>query len=249
MKNALSLSLLLAAALLPVAPVEAEPLGIYVAPRLVAGQLKSQSQYAYSGSSQDQEKWTYGGALAVGYDFSPSLKFPLRVELEYGGLSDVKRNHNTHEVEEEYLYRYDYRSKTKVTLGVRTLFVNAYFDWHNTSAFTPYASVGLGMSFLDAKAKATATETGYEIGNPSPIYSETNADTYGKKTTTNAAWNIGLGGALRLSDTVALDLGYRYANLGKAKTKLDDPGWSSKDYYKVKTVETHQLLLSARFTF
>ena len=252
MKNSLSLSLLLAAALLPAPPAEAEPLGIYVAPRLTAGQVRFHFKHADGGSGSglgSQEKWAYGGALAAGYDFYPSLRFPLRVELEYGVQSDTKQDKSFHNVEEELSGgRTEYDTKVKAILGVRTLFVNAYFDWHNTSAFTPYVSVGLGTSFLDAKVKDTATETGYSSGNPSPTYSDTDTYTYGKKTTINAAWNIGLGAALRLSDTIALDLGYRYANLGKARTKVDDP-WSSRDYVKVKTVETHQLLLSARFTF
>jgi len=232
MKKSL-LPLLLAIALLPAAPAVAEPVGVYIAPRLSAAQVRFNFKYVNDNwyNSGSREKWTYGGALAVGYDFYSQLKFPVRLELEYGGLGDVEGSKSKSEGNLQW--------KGKATLGVRTLFVNAYFDWHNASAFTPYASFGLGTSFLDAKSKDADTWNG----------TTTYHYDYGKKTTANTAWNIGLGGALRLSDTVALDLGYRYADLGEARTKTDPSLWGRGEYYKAKKVETHQILLGARFTF
>jgi len=226
------LPLLLAGALLPVAPAVAEPLGVYVAPRLSAGQVEFHFKYADDGFSLgSREKWTYGGALAVGYDFHPSLKVPVRVELEYGKLSDVE-----HTKKDSGGWWW---GKIKSTLGVSTLFVNTYFDWHNHSAFTPYVSLGLGRSTLSAKVKDSWGGSGWQ-----------DQYVYGRKTTTNTAWNIGFGSALRLSDTVALDLGYRYADLGKARTKAEDPAtWGPNDYFRTRKVETHQLLLGAKFIF
>ena len=214
---------ILAAALLPAAPASAEPIGVYVAPRLSSGTVSFHFKGpAWNWDYGSHTQWTWGGALAVGYDFHPSQQIPLRVELEYHKLGDAEHTRK---------YRY---WEAKSTLGASTLFVNAYFDWHNPSRFTPYASVGLGRSSLTAKMKES------EPGWP--------ADVYGKKTTTNTAWNIGFGSALRLSDTISLDLGYRYANLGKAKTKLLDTT-DPDDYVKTNTVDTHQLLLGAKFSF
>jgi outer membrane autotransporter protein len=219
--------LLLAAVVLPSIPASAEPLGVYVAPRLSASLV----QFHFKAPAYDNwsygshEEWTYGGALAVGYDFHPSHKVPVRVELEYDKLSDVERSK-----------KYDGGWwKAKSTLGVSTLFVNTYFDFHNRSAFTPYVSLGVGKSFLSAKM----TETDYI--DPDDNY------VYGKKTTTNTAWNIGLGSALRLSETISLDLGYRYSHLGKARTKSHE--YDESDYAKSKNVETHQLIFGAKFMF
>ena len=226
MKKLLSIPIL-AAALLPAAPASAEPVGVYVAPRLSSGTVsfhfKAPAYNNYSYGSQ--KEWAWGSALAVGYDFHPSLQIPVRLELEYHTLSDVEHSRKH--------YYPGGHWKEKSTLGISTLFVNAYFDWHNPSRFTPYASVGLGRSSLTAKLKEVE-----------PGWSDY---VYGKKTTTNTAWNIGFGSALRLSDTISFDLGYRYANLGKAKTKHyeDDPD----DYVKTNNVDTHQLLLGAKFSF
>jgi outer membrane autotransporter protein len=151
----------------------------------------------------------------------PALKVPLRVELEYNKLSDVKKTYTNEDEGDVY--------KSKVTIGASTLFVNAYFDWRNSTAFTPYVNLGLGTSFLSAKGKIVDLSDG-------------ETDNFGRKTTTHTAWNIGLGSAWQLSDTISLDLGYRYANLGnKARTKDDDA--------YIKNIETHQFILGAKFLF
>ena len=38
--------------------------------------------------------------------------------------------------------------------GVQTLFANAYWDFHNSTAFTPYLGGGLGMGFIKTKYTA-----------------------------------------------------------------------------------------------
>jgi opacity protein-like surface antigen len=212
MKKSLIPLLLATAALLPAAPCAAEPVGVYVAPRLSAGTVHFRPS---------ANEWTYGGALAVGYDFRPALRVPLRVELEYNKLGDAKKSYTTEDEGDVY--------QDKITVGASTLFVNAYFDWHNSTAFTPYANLGFGTSSLSVKGKYVDLSDG-ETG------------VWRQKTSDHFAWNIGLGSAWRLSETISLDLGYRYANLGnKAQTK-------DEDVY-IKNIGTHQLLLGAKFLF
>jgi opacity protein-like surface antigen len=207
-----SIPLLLAAlVLLPAAPRAAQAAGVYIAPRVSTGTVNFR---------HGTDLWTSGGALAAGYDFHPVLNVPIRAELEYSGLGDVKKTHK------------EAAGKATATVGASALFVNAYYDWHNSTAFTPYVSLGLGTSLLSTKVKQVNLLTNRTV-------------TWGRQTTTNTAWNIGLGGSLRLSETIALDLGYRYANLGnKAHTK-------SEGGYRlyVEDVETHQVFLGAKFSF
>jgi opacity protein-like surface antigen len=72
-----------------------------------------------------------------------------------------------------------------------------------------------------------------------------------EKTSTNFAWNLGIGAAWKLTDNIALDLGYRYANLGKAKTGYarDILGNNYDAWAKTNNVTTHQFLFGARFSF
>ena len=93
MKKLLSIPIL-AAALLPAAPASAEPVGVYVAPSLSSGTVsfhfKAPAYNNYSYGSQ--KEWAWGSALAVGYDFHPSLQIPVRLELEYHTLSEVSQS-------------------------------------------------------------------------------------------------------------------------------------------------------------
>jgi opacity protein-like surface antigen len=231
-KNPLA-ALLLSSALLPL-PSFAEGLaGVYVAPRLGYGSVHRTYKNSDGEKIDSQTKSAAVLGLAAGYDFKKALSLPMRLELEYARLgSTSKKYHFNDGVDAE---------DSKITLGASTLFANAYFDFHNPSAFTPYVSVGLGFSSLSAKASSVGhfDGDGYD-------------ETYGKKTTTNFAWNLGVGAAWNITDRIALDLGYRYASLGKAKTK---PGYDNIEkesfdlWVKAERVTAHQFLLGARFTF
>lgn len=69
-----------------------------------------------------------------------------------------------------------------------------------------------------------------------------------KKNSTNFAWNLGLGCAYEFTDYFAIDLGYRFAEFGKAKSGMytDDEGT-----FKLTTnrIAMHQFTRGARFTF
>ena len=59
---------------------------------------------------------------------------------------------------------------------------------------------------------------------------------------------------MNMIETVSIDLGYRYADFGKAKTKTftghdDVDNVNFTIYGKAKRVAMHQFMLGARFTF
>ena len=94
----------------------------------------------------------FGGAIAIGYDFNKRLGAPVRLELEYALYSDAKAKDSGHETWSNGAWE---RDSSTTTIGVQTLFANAYFDFHNSSAFTPYVGFGLGMSFVNVKSKGS----------------------------------------------------------------------------------------------
>jgi len=106
-------------------------------------------------------------------------------------------------------YEYVWRGKKELVnnadekgkFGAQSSFVNAYFDIYNPSPVTPYIGAGLGFAVVSVE---------YEVPGYFS-YSETKA---------NFAWNIGAGVAWKISDSVALDLGYRYADFGNAGTSI-----------------------------
>jgi len=221
-------SLLLASTLLPLPAFAQEPIGVYVASRLGYGTLKDTVtlfQEDVNRKLPQSEGSTVVG-LAGGYDFNRKFSLPVRVELEYAYLGDSSKTHQFIDRYGPYTVSSD---NFKITLGGSTLFANGYFDFHNSSAFTPYVGMGLGASFMSVKAKGTVIITGPGM---SATYSGSD-----KVTSNNFAWNLGVGVAWKATDRIAVDLGYRYANLGKVKDAGTD------------NIKSHQFLLGGRFSF
>jgi len=185
----------------------------------------------------------FGGAIAVGYDFNKRLGVPVRLELEYALFSNAKAKSSDRWREDSGDWE---RESSTNTIGVQTLFANAYYDFHNSSAFTPYLGLGLGMAFVDMKESGSASRS--ESG-----VLESKSWSMGKKSSTNFAWNLGAGVAYAFTDNVSLDLGYRFVGLGKGKTKKgsfiddDDNVWRGQN--KTSNLYMHQVALGLRFSF
>jgi outer membrane autotransporter protein len=185
-------------------------LGIYVAPKFVYANTKmkrvdfSLRDSTPPGIGSFEEKFgnhtddTWGGSIAAGYDFSKKYSLPIRAELEYAAFSKAKV------------------SGTPTTGGwgtnsishsqqAQTLFLNAYYDIATGTKLTPYVGAGLGATFIKAKGAIN--------------WNNGLVDSWDSRTATNFAWNIGIGLGYEITKNVALDVSYRYADLGKASTK------------------------------
>lgn len=227
---------------LPTQALAAEKSGVYVAPKFIYGiqsfKMKGTgvdnesdgTTTSFSDALGSHNKGVAGGALALGYDFNSKFSLPIRTELEYSVFGDAKGSHTNYNDEPDGIIE----DKNTGKVGIQSLFVNVYYDFHNESKFTPYVGGGIGLGFVSTKGSGELT------GDPKI--------SIGRKTNTNFAWNLGLGCAYEFTDYFALDLGYRYANFGKGETKTysDEVGT-----FKIKTnnVGMHQFVLSARFTF
>ena len=209
--------------------------GLYVAPKFVYSlahmknvNFQGTDEGGYDEGIGGRHDSTFGGSLAMGYDFAKKFNVPVRAELEYAAFSSAeKRGQGT-----EPGYSWNVSQKNRV----QTLFVNAYYDFAGSSRFTPYVGAGLGAEFIKAKA-------GY---NDSTGYS----DSIASGTRTNFAWNLGLGFGYRLSERVTLDAGYRFVSLGKVSTKWEQWSDGSGDWrMKTKDMYQHQLGVGLRFCF
>ncbi len=90
----------------------------------------------------DYTQNTIGGGAFIGYDFYPVYQVPVRAEIEYA----IRTNSMT---------SWDDKFGTGADLqgewGLQTLFLNAYWDFHNSTNFTPYIGAGVGMAFINSK--------------------------------------------------------------------------------------------------
>ena len=230
-----------------------EGLGIYIAPKLVwsytvmdkmKGEAHVSGGFTAGGvtkkSRKDDDAW--GGAIAVGYDFERMLNVPMRGEIEYAFFGNV---------DSKVSRDFDGRNVSggaslKNKMDIQTLFFNAYFDFKNESPFTPYVGGGLGIAFVDSKSSGHAD---YAIGDMR--YQGSSSTNY--KLNTNFAWNVGAGLAWEMTEMLALDLGYRFAGLGKVKSRessYEGLGGEKVTYKsKVDDLWMHQVMLGLRVTF
>ena len=114
--------------------------------------------------------------------------------------------------------------------GLQTLFLNAYWDFHNDSAFTPYIGAGLGMGFISNRYEV-------EFGNESESVNELN---------TVFAWNAGAGVAYAITDNLSADLAYRFVGLGYNETEKTIDGEKCKFG---TSPYANQFSLGNRYTF
>jgi len=196
--------------------------GLYVTPKLGYSHVKGKLDL--SGDEGDSESVSKSKnlvpfGLAVGYDLNP-----VRAELEYAFRG--KKEFYSESGEDP-----DGPWSDKAKLGVQTLFLNAYYDIHNSSPITPYVGLGLGLA-------KQSYELAFDWEEDGESYSDKFSGSKNK-----FAWNIGAGAAYQLNDLMALDLGYRYANFGKISEELVE-GFDMD----VKS-STHEVLLGLRFTF
>ena len=238
--------------------------GVYIAPRFSYGftqmnGMKASGTHQYhpyddfSAKIGNKTDNAFGGALAVGYDFQQRFRVPVRAELEYAVFSQVRGRRNA-------LMR-DLGGANKAfgnaeqKIQTQTLFVNVCYDFHNDTAFTPYLGGGVGLAFLRSKG-SFAFDIYDANGKPAP--NELADFSLGTKNRTNFAWNIGTGVAYNITNNATLDLGYRFAGLGRSETRRG-AGWNTSEYHpapdlvtakaKSKNIYMHQVSIGLRYSF
>lgn len=261
--------------IVPVTVASAGPEGLYVAPKIVYGLtlMNGGPKYPNFGTEYnynphfDLEGKTdnaFGGSVAIGYDFSRQFNIPFRAELEYSRFSDA-------ETQRSETRGMDSPGKGHITarqtLGIQTLFLNAYYDFKTDTRYTPYIGAGLGLGLIDVNGHFVFRANGFIPPTNDMTYA---VDVVGtnSKTITNFAWNVGAGIAFDLTTKWTLDAGYRFVSLGSVDVKstgfqgytvdwngIAGPG--SHDNLtgrfsvnmKAKNIYQHQLFLGARYTF
>ena len=217
---------------------QAENLGVYVAPKFLMGWQNNHSSFTQTAGgrtgSGDQfiSQFGLGGGLSVGYDFWHQFKLPVRAELEFAMRGDSS---NT---EEGTFGSGSVYEELKSTFNATTLMANFFYDFRNDSDFTPYVMAGAGVAFIRSEVEYRG-----EFGNRDIHMSD--SDNF-----TNFAWNIGAGVAYNVNENIAVDLGYRYLNLGSVSssggysTFAGHANWDADNY-----AYNHEIALGVRFTF
>jgi len=224
---------------------QAKGLELYVAPRLgLYAHLESHDMaYGYSDGYKFTDHFdgddTYSGAIAIGYDFK-RLGSPVRAELELAFFGNAKTKRKDKGAFPDGSW---WTETERTTIGIKTLFVNGYHDFHNRFAFTPYVGLGLGVSFVDMKSKVKWEDYDSQYGYDSGSFSAK------KKSSTNTAWNMGTGFSYVFTNRLVLDVGYRFLWIGNGKSATYTYANGDSVKRKAKDLQMHQVMVGMRFPF
>jgi outer membrane cobalamin receptor/opacity protein-like surface antigen len=176
------------------------------------------------------------GGLAFGFDLHKLHGIPVRVEIE-GNLHsrrnieyperriafvDVSISTNHQREALNYIY-----TKQNLQIRMSTVLLNAYFDLHNSTRFTPYFGGGAGLMKYNYKVTQdvdfhygkASTPSPDNIGQYTPVVHGYNAGyrpRYDKSTKGwDFVWNLSAGFSYQLSPVTYIDFSYRYMDYGK----------------------------------
>jgi len=116
--------------------------------------------------------------------------------------------------------------------------VNGYYDFTSYAGFTPYIGAGVGFS------SNHLTPTDVAIG---PLGGSLNNDT-----STQFAWQASAGVSYSLTRNWALDLGYRYLDMGEAHTGDEltlNGGGAVGGYTQRGDLQAHEVQVGLRYSF
>lgn len=135
--------------------------GFYLTGKAGASVVSLSDQRFLSGDEEETSKYkggddhdtVFSGGIAAGYDFYPQFSIPVRTELEFyaRGKADSKYNLDKESWSGGY-----WRDDLKNEVSVNTLMLNAYYDFRNDSAFTPWVSAGLATPEFIRKQPVSA---------------------------------------------------------------------------------------------
>ena len=175
------------------------------------------------------ETYSIGGG--IGYKFNGLFRADITVD--YRADSQIKALSSG----TNYVQGF---STDSLKLESTTALVNAYIDLGTWSGITPYIGAGVGVAHnllhhyssrvTCLTALCRANFSGASVPHPG---GEKNSLAYAFMA--GAAFDIGLG--------FKIDAGYRYMNIGEAKTKLDTDGFG----VKLKPLDAHEVRVGLRY--
>jgi opacity protein-like surface antigen len=132
-------------------------------------------------------------SIAVNASLAPSIKYSSNHD-SYNPTLNTFYSHYTH-------------------LKMQSLLFNSYYNFPNSKFFMePYIGIGAGIS--KNTIKDTMVYQDDMMSNVTNYYYLTREGA----SNTNLAWNLILGGIIKLNNNFKLDVQYKYTNLGKIKT-------------------------------
>ena len=184
-------------------------------------------------------KATYSAGAGIGYKFTSWLRADVTGDWRQDSRFDAVSSRT------RYVEGY---SQDRGKLQSSTLLLNGYIDLGTWGGITPYVGAGVGVAqnrFHDYSGQVVCITT--TCGDPSvgasyPLGPQPKTFVP-SGTRTNLAWALMAGASMELMPGVLIDAGYRYVNLGEARTKLDEFGVGTR----TKDLRAHEFRIGVRY--
>lgn len=186
-------------------------------------------------SDKTHSDTVFGARVAFGATADFDAYGALRGELELNWNGDATDS-NDFDFKIINKYTHSFETKTKVYGAM----ANLYYDIATGTKFTPFVGAGAGMAHVKVSSGAhgTVEKQAFSIN--------------GDATDNNFAWNATAGVAYNISDSIVLDIAYRYTDLGAVKSTdtftMDNLKGKMTTDAKFD-IATHEVMLGARYRF
>lgn len=168
---------------------------------------------------------TWSAGVGIGYQFTSWMRADVTVDHRFGAQFSGTRPNPT--------YGLGYVRDQADVESSAALF-NLYADLGTWGAVTPYVGVGLGVA---GNRLTGISREAYALGLPA------GSAVLSPHTTYNLAWALMAGVAVDMGYGFKIDLGYRYSQLGDARTRMDGPGLG----LKLEDLKSHEIRIGARY--
>ncbi|WP_155911925.1 outer membrane beta-barrel protein [Methylobacterium sp. 77] len=176
----------------------------------------------------------YGGG--VGYRFNNWLRMDATIDQR--GPSRF----STYSSRSNFVTGYNIEAGK---LDVLTGLVNVYADLGTWWGLTPYIGAGIGVADKSFRSAYTQTTCIIPACDGSPGAGPRTAAARRNGSVTSLAWALTGGVSYEIGAGFALDASYRYVNLGRAKTGLDDYGYGTR----LKDLSANEMRVGLRYSF
>lgn len=163
----------------------------------------------------------FAGSVAVGYQIAD--QFRLEGEVLYQS-NDNGKEHFSYSIQPVTRHSHGSSPSYPTLKGERermAFLLNGYYDFKNSTTFTPYITAGLGGYHLRLKQQYSSVENDLDF-----------------------AWQAGAGVNYKLDDRISFDLKYRY--FGGTDAELQSPSGLSSRLYEIGD---HQVMAGIRVGF
>lgn len=175
------------------------------------------------------------GGIGFGYRFNKNFRVEGRIGYRANDINDAKDGLGG----EREGMTYVLNGEVKTT----SFTAEAFYDFANATALTPYVKAGVGIAYNKYSAKLGGS--GVAPFDPYDGTTDGYYDNYADGDSTEFSWNIGVGTSYAINENISIYAEYQYSSFGDVKTGQD----SFTDGFKIDGINAHELMLGIRYSF